>query len=283
MLEYADFQQDFCFGKTDMKLFYNCPYQISGCAVFLALEGEAIISIGIQEFVFRKDCEMVVLPTSTLTLFHSTENFMCSVFIFSKELYDELSIKLNIDFSSYLLATPFYAHNVGSIKLKYFLGLMNFAQIIHNQRDVYFWEELYHGFVQTYLIYLYNAIREYLAETNKNSIRKNKLYQQFISLVNEYWKEHRDVEFYADKMNITVRYLWIISDYASESKSPKNIIDKRLILEIKLLLRSTDLSIKEIADELNFANQSYLGKYFKYHTGISPSEYRKAELSKSNY
>ena len=278
MIEYSDFQRDFWFGKTNLKLFRNCPYQITGCAVLLSLKGEARISVGIQEFTFKKNSEMVVLPASTLALLTATKDFMCSAFIFSKELYDELSFKLGVDFSTYLLTTPFYTHKENSIKLNCFSGLMNFAKIIHSHRRMYFWTEMYRNFVQSYLIYLYNAIQEYLAETTKNNSRKNSMYHRFVSLVNEYCKEHRDVGFYANKLNITERYLWIITNYATEFESPKDIIDKRLILEMKLLLRSTDLTIQEIAVELNFINQSYLGRYFKHHVGLSPSEYRKNEL-----
>ena len=280
MIEYLDFQRDFWFGKTNLKIFDNCPYQIMGCAVFLSLRGEARISVGIQEFTFQRNSEMVVLPTSTLVLVSSTDDFMCNVFIFSKELYDELGLKMGVDFSSYLLTTPFYMHKEKSIKLKYISGFMNFAKIIHHQRGMCFWNEMYRNFAQSYLIYLYNAIQTYLAETNKNNTRKNSMYHRFVSLVNEYCKEHRDVSFYAKKLNITERYLWIITDYATESESPKDIINKRLILELKLLLRSTDLSIQEIAEDLNFINQSYLGKYFKQHVGLSPSEYRRKELKK---
>jgi transcriptional regulator GlxA family with amidase domain len=48
------------------------------------------------------------------------------------------------------------------------------------------------------------------------------------------------------------------------------------MLEIRVLLRDTSLSIKEISKEMHFPNQSFLGKYFKEHAGISPSEYRKS-------
>lgn len=280
MIEYLDFQRAFWFGKTNLRLFFNCPYQITGCTVLFSLRGEARISVGIQEFTFKKNSEMIVLPSSTIVLISSTKDFMCTAFVFSKELYDELSSNMGIDFSSYLLTTPSYMHKENSIKLKYFSGLMNFAKIIHSQREIYFWTEMYRNFVQSYLIYLYNAIQEYLAETNENSPRKSTLYRQFVLLVNEYCKKHRNVGFYAKKLNISERYLWIITDYATESESPKDIIDKKLILEMKLLLRSTDLTVQEIAEELNFTNQSYLGRYFKHHVGLSPSEYRRDELKK---
>ena len=54
-------------------------------------------------------------------------------------------------------------------------------------------------------------------------------------------------------------------------------IENYVTVEAKVLLRSTDLTIQEIASRLNFTNQSFFGKYFKHQTGMSPSEYRKSE------
>ncbi|MDE5692340.1 MAG: helix-turn-helix domain-containing protein, partial [Duncaniella sp.] len=51
-------------------------------------------------------------------------------------------------------------------------------------------------------------------------------------------------------------------------------IDQRVIFEAKLLLRSTGLNNQEISTKLNFANQSFFGKYFKHLTGMSPRDYR---------
>ncbi|KAB5217038.1 helix-turn-helix domain-containing protein, partial [Bacteroides ovatus] len=52
--------------------------------------------------------------------------------------------------------------------------------------------------------------------------------------------------------------------------------DELVILEAKALLNSSSMNIQEIADRLNFANQSFFGKYFKHYTGMSPKEYRKS-------
>ena len=53
-------------------------------------------------------------------------------------------------------------------------------------------------------------------------------------------------------------------------------IDNYVTLELRVLLKDSTKSIKEIAEELNFPNQSFLGKYFKEHVGMPPSEYRKS-------
>lgn len=58
-------------------------------------------------------------------------------------------------------------------------------------------------------------------------------------------------------------------------RAPNEWIDNYVTLELRSLLRNTTKSVKEIANEMNFQNQSFLGKYFKEHVGISPVAYRK--------
>lgn len=81
------------------------------------------------------------------------------------------------------------------------------------------------------------------------------------------------MSFYADKLCISTRYLSTIVRSVARS-SAKEFIDRAVILEIKMMLQSTDLSVQEIAYRLRFPDQSYLGRFFKKRTGESPTEYR---------
>ena len=81
-------------------------------------------------------------------------------------------------------------------------------------------------------------------------------------------------EIYADKMFLTPKHLSTMVKEVS-GKTAGEWIDSLVILEAKAMLKSSEQSIQEIADELHFANQSFFGKYFKHHTGFSPKEYRK--------
>ena len=100
-----------------------------------------------------------------------------------------------------------------------------------------------------------------------------KVFEMFIELVEKYHNKERSVGFYADKLCISPKYLSQIIKNVSGFSAP-DIIDKYVILEAQHLLRHTDLSVKEIADQLNFPNQSFFYKYFKSHTGCTPNFYR---------
>jgi AraC-like DNA-binding protein len=58
-------------------------------------------------------------------------------------------------------------------------------------------------------------------------------------------------------------------------RTPNEWIDDYIILELRVQLKNTTKTIKEIARDLNFPNQSFLGKFFREHVGISPLRYRR--------
>ena len=105
------------------------------------------------------------------------------------------------------------------------------------------------------------------------STRHKRVFESFVELVEKHHNTERAVTFYADKLCITPKYLSQIVKNVSGFSAP-DIINKYVILEAQHLLRHTDLSIKEIADQLNFPNQSFFYKYFKAHTGCTPNSYR---------
>jgi len=110
-------------------------------------------------------------------------------------------------------------------------------------------------------------------QNNKVSPRIADIYNQLMSLVAKHCKQARDVNFYADKLNITPRYLSQIT-HKIVSKSPKELIDNYLMKEIEEVLITTSLSMQEISYRYGFASPSLFCKYFRLNKGISPVQYR---------
>ncbi len=107
----------------------------------------------------------------------------------------------------------------------------------------------------------------------QHSARLNQIFEEFIALVNEHHCSERSMAFYADKLCLTPKYLSKLIKQASGKSAPE-WIDEFVILEAKNLLKYTNLAIKEIVFQLHFPNQSVFYKFFKAHTGMTPSEYR---------
>lgn len=103
--------------------------------------------------------------------------------------------------------------------------------------------------------------------------RKEELVIRFANLVSNHFRQERTVRFYADALNVTPKYL---TETVKEinGKTAGQIIDDFVILESKLLLEKPELTIAQVANLLNFSDQSFFGKYFKRITGISPKEFK---------
>ncbi len=106
------------------------------------------------------------------------------------------------------------------------------------------------------------------------SSRADTIFTSFIRLLEANFRNERRVGWYAEQLCITPKYLSETVKHVSH-RTPNEWIDRYVTLELRLLLRNSTKSIKEIAIDLNFPNQSFLGKYFKEHVGQSPSEYRR--------
>ena len=103
--------------------------------------------------------------------------------------------------------------------------------------------------------------------------KKDVVFQNFMLSLFRYYREERDVSFYARMQHITPRYFSAIIKEKTGDSALQWIV-RMVITEAKQLLEESDLSIKEIADQLNFPTQSFFGKYFKQYVGVSPKEYR---------
>ncbi len=108
----------------------------------------------------------------------------------------------------------------------------------------------------------------------KSQARADVIFAQFVHLLEENFRQERRVAWYANQLCITPKYLSEVVKQISK-RTTNEWIDNYVLLEIRVLLRNSTKSIKQICDELHFPNQSFLGKYFKEHIGVSPSEYRK--------
>lgn len=105
------------------------------------------------------------------------------------------------------------------------------------------------------------------------SYRIRELFNRFMMLLEKDYKISRDVNYYAEKMNISSKYLTNIVNQVT-GHTPKTIIDQYVILQLKMHLKRTTQSIKEMAWEFHFADVSFFCRYFKKHTGLTPQQIR---------
>lgn len=129
--------------------------------------------------------------------------------------------------------------------------------------------------ISTMICDVSNVIYHIQNDSLKRQSRGDIIFTDFIKLVEQNFRRERRVSWYGQQLCITPKYLSETIKAVSH-RTPNEWIDNYVSLEIRVLLKNSTKTIKEIAQELNFPNQSFMGKYFKEQVGMSPSEYRRS-------
>ena len=125
-------------------------------------------------------------------------------------------------------------------------------------------------------VFYWDIFVQFKKEAVRGGIRyghKEELVYKFLNLVTEHYSTNREVSFYADKLCISPKYLTMVVHDVT-GKSAKECIVEHTLLEIKSLLRDASLDIKDVVRLARFSSQSLLSRFFRKHTGMSPSQYR---------
>ena len=247
--------------------------KLDDITIFFCHRGTARLEIDLQSYEIVENTQLVILPGSIINYTYVCPDFTTSYIHFTKTLFEEITSRLDPSFFHFLKEHPCII--VPEERVKPIVGLTLAMEDLYKDRDNNFRLQIFKNYVQNFLLDFYDKTQHlFLQKKPDGPNRQEELFKRFIRLIHAHCITQREVSFYAAKLFITPRYLSSIVQNVTGTTA-KNIIDRHVILEIKALLQSTDLSIQEIANQLQFPDQSFFGRYFKKHTGISPINYRR--------
>lgn len=244
----------------------------SFCSIFVK-EGEGKIEIDLQPHDFKGPCIVNIKQGQIIQNIQFSGEFNASFIVLSKRFCDNLFVLLK-DCSSYgtaslnqVVMVPEYLTD------KFEKFYLHIKEIFTDSQSV----NAYQAMVLAIASFFYECgTKCYLPVLDtKHNKSISRLTEKFLSLVQQHFKKERFLDFYAEKLEVSTKHL---SRTVKEATGFTAVdwIDRFVILEAKVLLKSTTMSIQQISDELNFASQSFFGKYFKKHTGHSPKDFRNA-------
>ena len=266
--------EQFVVGDSDLRYFSDYPTRCECSAIILCRSGSAEATVNLRRGRLEPNAILLMLPGSILMLTDISSDFRVTYCVYSRDIFAEASFRMEPAFFRFLSENPicYPRGDEGGAKIWF-----DIAAYTYRDRENIFRNTIIKNRVQNILLEIYDKLQRF-AERDRpapgTTSRQTELFHRFLALVHDHCSEQRDVAYYADKLCISTRYLSTIVQNVSHS-SAKELIDKSVILEIKMMLQSTDLSVQEIAYRLHFPDQSYLGRYFKKHTGVSPTGYRR--------
>lgn len=248
-------------------------FKLEDACIFFCHSGEARIEIDLLEYDIMPNTQIIFLPNSIINYSYASPDLSISYITFSNAFFQEATVRLDPSFFHFLKENPVVTLPVE--RTRTINGLIIALEDLYKDKENCFRLQILRNYIQSFLLDIYDKTHRIFEQNRPEGIsRQEELFKRFIQLIHKHCLNQREVSFYAQKMFITPRYLSAITQVVA-GETAKNIIDKHVILEIKVLLESTDLSIQEIANRLQFPDQSFFGRYFKKHIGISPQYYRR--------
>lgn len=250
------------------------PTRLNAACLAVCRKGWCRMNINLQEYEMKEGMLCIILPDQIVQRAERSDDFLGSFIAVSNDFIDMVIPTVQQLFPMFFMIKERPCVAISPEELQSFLEYHSFLWSKVKLKDNPYRKEITQGLLLALFYEICNIYQGHTVQERAPKSRKEDLFERFIRAISETYKEERSVSFYADKMFLTAKHLSTVVKEVS-GKTAGEWIDNLVILEAKALLKSSELSIQEIADELHFANQSFFGKYFKHHTGMSPKEYRR--------
>ena len=248
------------------------PFIFDGFVIGFCVRGTAKLKINFKEYQLAAGAILLLAPNQVIKLDEKSDDFSMENLFLSFDMILEFPSPVDFELFDYARRTP--CVKVSEEMISHLLKYHSFISSEYGEIENIYREEI----VKTLLYALMLEISG-IYKANENTAQNLRLSKHedlsdsFFRLLNKHYKQERSVAFYADKMCLTPKYL----SSAIKKITGKSIlgwIDETVITESKVMLKTTDLTVLQISEELNFANPSFFVQFFKHHTGTTPLKYR---------
>lgn len=269
--------------ETDLSSLQGSPVHFV-CGIYLVcVRGECTVSTGAENFHLSSETELIFLAGTLLERLSATADFKAKVLFIPKGVYLKAMLPIDTPYLNYADEHPCYKHT-GDVRSrmtwKQVCVWMDTAKMLFSGHyRTQFPDLLELDYLQAFLIWLFGTVPEKLVDQSPSS-RMQLICRHFLQLLREHASQEHSASFYAAKLCISPRYLHMATTMCLNGKSPKQLIEDQLLSEVQVLLNDLTLTVTEIAERLHFPDQSYLTRFFKRRTGMSPREYRQATVAK---
>lgn len=247
------------------------PYRMKYLLAVLCHEGSGSGAANLRAVHLRRNSLLITLPSQIVESREVSEDFKASFLLVSERFLSRLGIGDTYMFYKSVENNPLY--QLDEKKADAFRSYIELLHMLMQLQDnTPCMEEAFQLLARLFFLMAGWVVGPAPAG-KETQLRQGEAMMQFLQLVKLNYREYRDVGFYADKMNISAKYMTTLIKNAS-GKSAIQWIEDYVILDAKAQLSSTVNSIQQIAYDLNFPSQALFGRYFKRAVGMSPSDYR---------
>lgn len=262
---------EFFLEKTNLETVLMKPLDVGNSTLLICVSGLSTVLLYNKKYVFKKGDILIANWDMHPVFLSVSKNFSANFCKMSEDIFYSVFRNISNSFCQFTYNYPIFKLTKNQY---YQLEIWNeqlFWLYKNNKGEIQ--KQLIINYLQSLMMIIDNEIHKFSQTLPLKAMpRQLEILREFGSLLQTNIKTHHDVKFYAEKLLITPYYLSTITSKVMQ-ETPKSLIDKQLIQEIKKeILINTPLKV--IADKLNFDDTSYMSRFFKRHTQQTPSEYR---------
>ena len=255
----------------DVLNIYKQSCRLKACIFALCLEGSITVSINLMKTEIKQGDFITLLP-GTIIQFNEQKERVCLGFVgFSSHCVNGVNvIQSTLASFSTILGNPVIS--LPPIIVSYFKDYFSlWARITTGPYPLD--TRMAQSTLNMLLYGVDNLYNTQSLPQKKLKSRKEEICRELIQLVIENYVQEKRAQFYADRLGISLQHLSTTVKQVT-GKNVLDIIANVVMVDVKAKLKSSNMTIQEIAYSLNFPSPSFFGKYFKRHMGMSPLEYR---------
>lgn len=259
----------------NFKHLFKTPSKVPGYLFLLCFQGTCTITVHLTQYTMKKGTLLILLPELYFQVLEQSDDCKFIFAGFATELVRSSSLfSKSIEYTPFIFEKPVLQLEKKGYELMYsYIRIIIKAKYIYN--NVITQEQAALTFTQL-ILGLGNLIKNG-KRVNQQYNRNQEIVKELVRTVVMNYQTERNVSFYAEKMHLSPQHLSTTIKKIT-GKTLTDIISSFIINDAKAKLKSTEMTIQEIAYSLNFPDISFFGKYFKRYTGMSPKQYRNTEL-----
>jgi AraC-like DNA-binding protein len=252
----------------------NVPFKTDDAELIYIRSGELTIRHDMNAYTLPAGALLIKARNATLQHLHLSDDCHFTIFGFTSQLASGPGAPLRQLEALMVLASKspvFLLEQAGSLAVAALLSLMKGKGRL-KEKPMLYDQSVRHAF-SLLILEIVSSVRQEITNPSVTFGRREHLTNQFLNLLRDRIREHRNVNYYAGILYVTPKYL---SHSVKEvtGRTSGEIIDEMVVAEAKLLLDNPSITVGHVADELNFSDQFFFSKYFKRQTGMSPLSYR---------
>ena len=244
----------------------------AGVVVFVCLEGEGKIVVDMQTINIRRGSIVILLPYSVIQLADISDNTRITLIATGMGFLEKLALSQPVEnYVEKIREMP--CLQLTETQLEQAKKIYLFVEKLYKEATGPLKQEIRSSLLTLLALEIVTLFAENQETGSPRLSRQDQVFRNFTISLAKNVSRHRTVEFYANEACLTPKYFSTVIKKRS-GKLPMDWITERTIVLIKYLLHNSDKSIQEISNDLNFPNQSFFTRYFKSHTGFTPTAFR---------